>query len=93
MSWPDSRWETGLTAGTHLAVTRKRGPALSSAVAKGRGVRHWLLHQGHEVGRAGAGPEQGRERGKEGKQAAGGREVGRARDREGERKSFSFLFF
>jgi len=42
VSWPDTRWKTGLTAGPRLAVTRKRRPALSSAVAKGRGVQRWL---------------------------------------------------
>ena len=65
MSWPDSRWETGLTAGPHQAVTLKHGPTLSSAAAKGRGVRRWLPCLGHEVGRAG-------KKGEKGKQAAGG---------------------
>ena len=39
MSWPDSRWETGLTPGPHLAVTWERGVTLSASAARREGAR------------------------------------------------------
>jgi hypothetical protein len=47
---------------------------------------------GHEVGRAGAGPEQGREMVKEGKQAAGGEKWAEPETERGRGNLFPFYF-